>query len=344
MLTPGALYTTLTEAANGEEFKKMLLLYIIATIIRPTSNNYVSSIYLSLLPYIDEVRNINWARYAHEGMLVAMFYIEHLAIGIIHQPISDREQPRVAFWMDTLISRVVKNVNNHGGVSKRTIEVFTPMDGHSNKVNGQEDPSIRAEVTEFRKELKTLKSRVDVISVSLTDGMATLQGGIDKIEQLLLSYMACGDNTTRTGAGPSQAHQQNDTEEVPHDHTEHTAAQVVVLSLDVQPSGIPPFNVGVTKDPQVPGRVHIPKGNRSKKDTMQGVTREIVSSSIIYKSVYDIILGQAGSSDISEHRLLGELPASPARSSKQARHPEELHANTPERQEKESACKGLEER
>ncbi|KAJ0963037.1 hypothetical protein J5N97_028159 [Dioscorea zingiberensis] len=61
MLTLGTLYTTLTEAANGEEFRKMLLLYTIATIIRPTSNNYVSSIYLSLLPYIDAVRNLNWA-------------------------------------------------------------------------------------------------------------------------------------------------------------------------------------------------------------------------------------------------------------------------------------------
>ncbi|KAJ0964775.1 hypothetical protein J5N97_025913 [Dioscorea zingiberensis] len=67
----------------------------------------------------------------------------------------------------------------------------------------------------------------------------------------------------KTGAAPSEAHQENDAEDVPHDYIERTAAQVVLSSADVQPSGVPLFNTGVTQDH---GGVHIPRGNRSKKE------------------------------------------------------------------------------
>ncbi|KAJ0967643.1 hypothetical protein J5N97_024560 [Dioscorea zingiberensis] len=187
-MTPSALFASLTKKPTGEDFTRILLLYIITTIIRPTRNNHIPSTYLSLLPYIDEIKNLNWAKYAHEGMLAAvqtykrgqakaaknkriggcvwllqLFYVEHRSIGIIHQPLCEREQPRIAFWTDALISRVVKHINTRRG-------------------NRQEDHPVRAEVSDLRRDFGVLKSRVDEISVSLTHGMATLHSGIDRIK------------------------------------------------------------------------------------------------------------------------------------------------------------------
>ncbi|KAJ0981624.1 hypothetical protein J5N97_009879 [Dioscorea zingiberensis] len=71
-LTPRLLYTELIQMSYGEEFKVKLLLYIIGTIIRPTGNVYIATTYLSLLPNLDDIRNLNWAKYAFEGMLPAV--------------------------------------------------------------------------------------------------------------------------------------------------------------------------------------------------------------------------------------------------------------------------------
>ncbi|KAJ0965099.1 hypothetical protein J5N97_026237 [Dioscorea zingiberensis] len=232
-MTPSALYASLMKKPAGEDFTRMLLLYIIATIIRPTSNNHIPSTYLSLLPYINEIKNLNWAKYAHEGVLAAVWTYK-------------RGQAKAAKY-------------------KRIGGCVWLL---------QEDHSVRAEVSDLRRDLGVLKSRVDEISVSLTNGMATLHSGMDRIEQLLSIYMAHGADRIKTGDGPSQAHQQYDVDETPRNYIEPTACQLVLMPADVQPSAVPPFNIDVTEDPQDLGGVHIPKGNRTKKE--QPVQRRAV--------------------------------------------------------------------
>ncbi|KAJ0980603.1 hypothetical protein J5N97_008858 [Dioscorea zingiberensis] len=254
-LTPRALYTELIQLPEGQEFKGKLLLYIIATIIRPTSNVHVSTSYLSLLAIMDDIIHLNWAKYAYEGLLTAvrtynngrarrvsnkciggciwllqLFYLEHLAVGIIHQPIRDRQQPRVAFWTDTLIGRAVKHVNHRGGVNTLAIDVFSALDGSPHRA---ENYSAKSELTALKRELDLLRSHIadqlaslrhemrDLIfghieairselQASMRDELESVRSELADMGQMLHSYMARGEDTTETGTGISEANRVNE--------------------------------------------------------------------------------------------------------------------------------------
>ncbi|KAJ0962165.1 hypothetical protein J5N97_029993 [Dioscorea zingiberensis] len=168
---------------HSEEFKKKLLLYIIGTIVRPTGNVHITTTYLSLLPNLDDIRNLNWAKYAFEGMLAAVrtyksgkvkgvknkhiggciWLLQHMAMGIIHQPLVDRQLPRVSHWTTTLITRVVKHITQRGGVGARTISVFTPLDGTTSHTGvphreGQEESSLRTEFNALKRDFENLRT------------------------------------------------------------------------------------------------------------------------------------------------------------------------------------------
>ncbi|KAJ0975280.1 hypothetical protein J5N97_017245 [Dioscorea zingiberensis] len=189
-LTPSALYAELIQMPDGEDFKRRLLLYIVGSIIRPTGNVHISTSYLSLLHRLDEIKDMNWAKFAFEGVLAAvrtykiararglpnkciggciwllqLFYLEHLAIGIIHQPIIDRGTPRVSFWTDARITRAMKHVIHRGGVRAHTVDMFTPSD-HTDRVEGQDVNDLKSQLDALQREVIILKSHV---TLSLVD-------------------------------------------------------------------------------------------------------------------------------------------------------------------------------
>ncbi|KAJ0977300.1 hypothetical protein J5N97_012774 [Dioscorea zingiberensis] len=175
-LTPSALYAELIQMPDGEDFKRRLLLYIVGSIIRPTGNVHISTSYPSLLHRLDEIKDMNWAKFAFEGVLAALFYLEHLAIGIIHQPIIERETPRVSFWTDARITRAMKHVIHRGGVGAHTVDMFTPSD-HTARVEGQDVNDLKSQLDALQREVIILKSHVTLSLVDVRREMSDMVDG-----------------------------------------------------------------------------------------------------------------------------------------------------------------------
>ncbi|KAJ0975573.1 hypothetical protein J5N97_017538 [Dioscorea zingiberensis] len=266
-LTPVALYDELIQMPSSEAFKRKLLLYIVGTVIRPTGNMHISTSYLSLLGQMDEIKTMNWAKFAFEGMLAAvrtykngrargisnkfidsciwllqLFYLEHLAIGIIHQPIIDRELPRVTFWTDSHITRAVKHVKQHGGVGTRTVDMFTPAD-HAAHTEVYDINELKSKVVALQREVDFLRSHV---TISLTDvrrdmgdliygavagvreDLASQGKEIDVIRRTLHDFMARAKDGTKIGIGSTEGHREEEANNVSQDHVKITASQVVI--------------------------------------------------------------------------------------------------------------------
>ncbi|KAJ0969423.1 hypothetical protein J5N97_022300 [Dioscorea zingiberensis] len=325
-LTPRLLYTELISMPYSEKFKVKLLLYIIGTIIRQTGNIHIATTYLSLLPNLDDIRNLNWANYAFEGMLASvrtykigrvkglknkcirgciwilqLFYLEHLAVGIIHQPLVDRRPPRVSNWSETLITRAVKHITQHGAVGALTVSVFTPLDGTPSQREGQEESSLRIDFNALKMEFNKLESHVlaaltdirrdiagmaygqpaanqDAAMDDVKEELASMKKKMDEMQGKLDDYITRDEYATKTGAGTAMDHRENEARDVSQDHRD--------VATGHGPTGPDP-DIGVTQELH---SVRIPLATRSKKEPTQGKAAEIIEWKITFQ-VIDVATG-----------------------------------------------------
>ncbi|KAJ0967949.1 hypothetical protein J5N97_024866 [Dioscorea zingiberensis] len=273
-----ALYDELIQMPNGEDFKRKLF-YIVGTVIRPTGNVHISTSYLSLLGLMDGIKNMNWAMFAFEGMLAAvriykngraqgisnkciggciwllqLFYLEHLVIWIIHQPIIGRKPPRVTFRMDNHITCVVKHVNQHGYVYSGGSAAHT----ETHDIN-----ELKSKVVALQREVDFLRSHQSISNADVRRDMGDLIYGavegvredlasqgkeIDAIRRILHDFMVCADDGTKTSVGTPDGRREEEANNASQDHVKVTASPVVISSTDVAPVASPIPEIGVTQD------------------------------------------------------------------------------------------------
>ncbi|KAJ0971354.1 hypothetical protein J5N97_019313 [Dioscorea zingiberensis] len=268
---PNTIDVELIQMPDGEDFKRRLLLYIVGSIIRPTGNVHVSTSYLSLLHHLDEIKDMNWAKFAFEGVLAAvrtykiararglpnkciggciwllqLFYLEHLAIGIIHQPIIELETPRVSFWTDARITRAMKHVIHRGGVRAHTVDMFTPS-YHTTRVEGQDVNDLKSQLDALQREVIILKSHVtlslvdvrremtDMVDRALAGVRADLESQgkeIACIRQMLEDFIARAGNGTKSGVGAPENTQKKEANDVLEDPVKEPQMRVITPSID----------------------------------------------------------------------------------------------------------------
>ncbi|KAJ0981487.1 hypothetical protein J5N97_009742 [Dioscorea zingiberensis] len=274
----------------------------------PSGNVHIATTYLSLLPNLDDIRNFNLAKYAFEGMLAAvrtykisrvkglknkciggyiwilqLFYLEHLAVGIIHQPLVDRRPAAPHFTLvKTLKIGAVKHITPHGGVGARKVAVFTLLDGAPSHREGQGESSLRTDFNALKMDFKKLVSHVlstltdirqDVVGIFYGQPAANQDAAIDDVKEELASmkkrmdemqgklddYIARDEYATKTGAGTAMDHRENEARDVSQDHRDVATGHGPTAGLD--------------PDLRVTQELHgmrIPHATRSKKELAQG--------------------------------------------------------------------------
>ncbi|KAJ0985497.1 hypothetical protein J5N97_003853 [Dioscorea zingiberensis] len=299
-LTPNALYAELILMPDGEDFKWRLLLYIVGTIIRPTGNVHISTSYLSLLHRLDEIKDMNWAKFAFEGVLAALFYLEHLAIGIIHQLIIERETPRFSFWTDARITRAVKHVIHRGGVRAHTVDMFTPSD-HTARVEGQDVNDLKSQIDALQREVIILKSHVTLSLVDVRREMS---------DMMLEDFIARADNGTKSGVGAPEDTQKKEANDALEDPVKVAVSPVVISSTNIDSEAAPVDELGLTQDMQV---LQVPQATQRKKETepQMRVISPSIDSSVNYPLQQSLVASRRDTLRSADQRILGAKKRSP---------------------------------
>ncbi|KAJ0972550.1 hypothetical protein J5N97_020509 [Dioscorea zingiberensis] len=250
----------------------------------PIGNVHIATTYLSLLPINEgDIPNLNWAKYAFEGMLAVvrtyktgrakglktkciggciwileLFYLEHLAVGIIPQPLVERQPPRVSQWSASLISRVVKLV-------QRWRREFTTQSGGLLHwmARGQEESSLRNDLNSLKMEFERLETHVlsalndirrdvacmghgqpapnqDAAMNDVKEELASLKKKMDEMQGKLDAYKARDENATNPDVGAAMDHRENETRDVSQEDGD--------VPADHGPTAGPDPDIGVTQE------------------------------------------------------------------------------------------------
>ncbi|CAI0403772.1 unnamed protein product [Linum tenue] len=134
----------------GDEFRGKFLLYSMSRLLRPSTAVYVPNNYLRILGNIDDVGNLNWAKFVYDGLLegikdyqnklegtsreqsvtgcillLEIFYLEHVNMHNVTRHSSSL--PRIRHWDDKSIGTIVKKVSSLGGVDSIQVKPrFSP--------------------------------------------------------------------------------------------------------------------------------------------------------------------------------------------------------------------------
>ncbi|CAI0418009.1 unnamed protein product, partial [Linum tenue] len=190
----------------GEEFRGKFLLYSMSRLLRPSTAVYVPNNYLRILGNIDDVGNLNWAKFVYDGLLegikdyqnklegtsreqsvtgcillLEIFYLEHVNMHNVTRHSSSL--PRIRHWDDKSIGTIVKKVSSLGGVD--SIQVEFGRDGASCFTIEDVTAQIVQLRNEFQQEMHSTKSQIGDLKKEMSDSMSQIITKLSSIESHL---------------------------------------------------------------------------------------------------------------------------------------------------------------
>ncbi|CAI0381156.1 unnamed protein product, partial [Linum tenue] len=190
----------------GDEFRGKFLLYSMSRLLRPSTAVYVPNNYLRILGNIDDVGNLNWAKFVYDGLLegikdyqnklegtsreqsvtgcillLEIFYLEHVNMHNVTRHSSSL--PRIRHWDDKSIGTIVKKVSSLGGVD--SIQVEFGRDGASCFTIEDVTAQIVQLRNEFQQEMHSTKSQIGDLKKEMSDSMSQIITKLSSIESHL---------------------------------------------------------------------------------------------------------------------------------------------------------------
>ncbi|KAF3954587.1 hypothetical protein CMV_020086 [Castanea mollissima] len=133
---------------SGKEFVGCFVLFVLGTLLCPTSKPYIKRSFISILLNIDEFKSLNWAKLVLDFLIrgvckykeknrvgvsgcllfLMLFYFEHVNVETNIEHVSKRPQPRICYWGKKEVNQRMLKLHSIGSFDSPKLFV-TQMDG-----------------------------------------------------------------------------------------------------------------------------------------------------------------------------------------------------------------------